>query len=132
MTLTWILASVITIPMGWTIPNTFYRCWEVAGLYNVETTQIYLCNGYKEWHKYHEIAHYYWFEELTDEELEEYNQLFKNSKTFFREYSSTSVKEDFADAYWTYKAKVSIKWYKITPEMKKRQRLAHKLISKYY
>jgi hypothetical protein len=79
--------------------------------------------------KYHEVAHYYWFEKLTEKERESYKKLYSKTKTYFRDYSSTSAEEDFADAFGTAYAKVSIG--KMNPELKKRQRLALKLISKY-
>lgn len=131
MTLTWILASIIVLPMGYTVPWTFLQCGTIWGVYIHETKKIYTCEWVDKFIDYHEIAHYYWYNKLSEKDRQKYTKEYNKAKTYFRAYSSTSVEEDFADAYGTITQSVYLET-EINRELKKRQRLALKLISKYY
>lgn len=133
MTLTWILSSIIFIPIGFHIPESYFKCWEVQWAYIYHTKQIYVCDSdLRKFTTYHEIAHYYWYNNLTEKEKNIYTKHHKRAKSYFREYSSKDVKEDFADAYATKILWVYLDSNKLTTELKYRQRLALKFISKYY
>lgn len=132
MTLTWILTSAIIIPMGFTIPWTLVKCEEVWWAYIKETKQIYVCDtAEKEVTTYHETAHYFWYNFLTEKEKQLYTKQFNKAKSHFREYSSTSAEEDFADAYATISLGVYLNWNKINKDLRKRQLFAYKIINKY-
>lgn len=133
MTLTWILSSIIFIPMGFQIPESYLKCWEVQWIYIDHTKQIYVCDSdLRKFTIYHEVAHYYWYNNLTEKEKNIYTKAYKRAKSHFREYSSKGVEEDFADAYATKILRVYLEGNKLTPELRYRQRLALKFISKYY
>lgn len=51
----------------------------------------------------HEIAHVVWYQYLSEEEKQEYEEIVKNSKMFVNDYSKKNLEEDFAVhvSYWT-------------------------------
>lgn len=100
MTLTWFLASIIIIASGVTVPNTTQVCGRDMGwLYIIPTQQIIYCKWQPIFAKYHEVWHHYYFAILSEEDRQKYNKEYKRATSYFREYSSTSVWEDFADAF---------------------------------
>lgn len=104
MNLTAILASIVVIvlPLWFTIPWTFYKCWIVWGAY--VDWKIYICDVDEntEFYRLHEAGHKVWEEYLTEDQKEQYTKLYRNHRqfwveAFYREYSKMTVKEDFAD-----------------------------------
>ncbi len=101
-----IISTVITVlPIGFTIPETFYKCWDVGGVF--VNWKIYVCD-LNDWnldfYKYHEIAHKVYKEVLTHEQREKYLKLYQSANklwinAFYREYSRSNVEEDFADNF---------------------------------
>ena len=95
------LITFIIIPFGFSIPDSYHKCWEVVASYSHESKIIYLCEwvtGNKEFYKQHEIGHYVWFNILTNEQRAKYKVEFNKSTVFYREYSK-NLEEDFADNY---------------------------------
>lgn len=117
--------------MGYTVPWTFLQCGTIWGVYIHETKQVYTCEWADKFVYYHEVAHYYWYNKLSEKDRQKYVKEYNKAKMYFRVYSSTSAEEDFADAYGTITQSVYLET-EINRELKKRQRLAFKLISKYY
>ena len=124
------IASVIVIylPLGFLIPETFYKCWTVTWVY--VNWVVYVCNvdEHTEFYKIHEIFHKIWNEEMTQEERNKYIALYKEHKklwvnAFFREYWLNSVEEDFADN-WA----IMIQKKRVNPVIMKRIRLIKSLL----
>ena len=84
--------------------SNFDYCDKYNWIYYYEQ-RIEICNTWdKEQMKFtllHELWHYFRYEYMTDEERFNYNSLFVNSKEtdFYREYSTKSINEDFADMF---------------------------------
>lgn len=84
--------------------SKFDYCYEHSWKYYHEK-RIEICDTWnKEQMKFtliHELWHYFRYEYMTDDERFNYNSLFVNSKEtdFYREYSKTSISEDFADMF---------------------------------
>lgn len=103
MTITDIIAStIITIlPLGFLIPETYIKCWDVWGVY--VDGSIYICDlgdGNLEYYRYHEIGHAIWNEHLSKREKEqyihEYNKALKKwLKAFYTYYEMGDAEEDF-------------------------------------
>lgn len=50
----------------------------------------------------HEIGHHVWFTVLTEEERQQYREIFESSDIYVTEYSKTKVEENFAEEYAFY------------------------------
>lgn len=109
MNITLLISSLIiqSIPYGWSVPFTNYKCWDIAASYHHDTQVIYLCEWVeweKDFYKYHEIGHYIYYQVLTDQQRLLYNISYEKSlkqgkKAFYREYWMLDEKEDFADNF---------------------------------
>ena len=94
------LLSTISI-----VISKFEYCDTYHWIYYQQEKKIEVCKTWnKEQMKFtliHELWHYFRYEYMTDEERFNYNSLFVNSKEtdFYREYSTTSITEDFADMF---------------------------------
>lgn len=104
--LTWLI--LIYLPLWSIVPNTYFKCGDIAGYYSIAIQIAYICDIWdKEFTKNHEIGHHIWFNLLTDEAKERYEALYNQAKkqwnkAFLRDYSQTSVIEDFADVWSLY------------------------------
>ena len=47
----------------------------------------------------HEIGHYVWYNELSENDRKEYAQIFGDANKFVSDYATTGVGEDFAEEY---------------------------------
>lgn len=103
MTITDIIAStIITIlPLGFLIPETDIRCWEVWGVY--VDGNVYVCD-LDDWnfevYKYHEIGHVIWNEHLSKRDKQSYKEIYntyanKGLRFFYSDYEMDDVEEDF-------------------------------------
>lgn len=95
------LATIIVLPVGlWGLPIDCNNYW---GAYNIQNKVIYICGGMTTeettFVKYHELAHYFWFNYLNNTQRNKYTILYMNATEFTRPYSKTSVVEDFADNF---------------------------------
>jgi hypothetical protein len=107
--------TIIILPFGGALPGGGVCGDPYSGLYqtiNEKNPTVYVCQqelrGFH-WQEdfilYHEIGHYIWDKKLTDKEKEVYTKQFNETKAKFgsgsqafrREYSYTSVEEDFSD-----------------------------------
>jgi hypothetical protein len=83
------------------------KCGEsnIWGVYIDSSNSIYVCKDpHTEFYTNHELGHHVWFDILTEEERKEYTELYEKAKKkgirfFYREYSRTTVLEDFADNF---------------------------------
>lgn len=109
VSLTWILASAIItyLPLGYTIPWTYYVCWDVWGVY--VDWKIYICavDEHIRFYEEHEKAHLIVDKYLTDEQIEKYKKLYKKHRkiglrAFQREYGHDDWQESLSDDYASY------------------------------
>ena len=99
------LITIVMVPLGWMIGS--HKCWDTAGEYNYESKIIYLCQWVPwdlEFYKYHEVAHFYYFNIMSSIQKEQYHKEYLKaysqwSWSFFREYAYRSEVEDFADNF---------------------------------
>lgn len=109
MLLSTIIASIIVvIAPFWAIVWTF-KCWDIAGSYNLDTKVVFVCDWIQdsEFYKYHEIGHYFYYEILTTKQKEAYHNAYEQAlikwpRAFYREYSMRNEQEDFADMFSLY------------------------------
>jgi len=99
------LITIVMVPFGWMVWT--HKCWDIAGEYNHESKIVYLCE-WVPWDinftKYHEFAHFYYFNILGSIQKEQYHKEYLKaysqwSWSFFREYGYRDEKEDFADNF---------------------------------
>lgn len=118
MTLTGILASAIItyLPLGYTIPWTYYVCWNVWWAYSQET--IYVCAVYAhtDFYKEHETWHLIDDKYLTAEQREQYKKLYNKHRkiglrAFQREYWYNDWQESLADDYASHVLKQKVNIY---------------------
>ena len=112
-----ILASITVtlLPIGFMIPWTNYKCWDVGGVY--VNGKVYVCevDSNREFYTLHEKGHYIYFNVLTEKQKKDYKTIYdkhykKGLKAFYREYSYKSMEESFADdfALWQGNKRVNI------------------------
>jgi len=108
--------TIIYLILGSIVPNTFFKCGDVGWVYVHSAKTAYVCelnDWLTKFYLSHETAHYHWYNTLSEEQrvnyTKEYNKDYKKwIKYFYREYSMSSVEEDFADNYALIVMKVKI------------------------
>lgn len=116
--LTEILASitVVIIPLVFTIPWTFVKCWDVWWAY--VDWKIYLCEweNSNEFNKQHEIGHLVEEKYLTENQRNQYKALYEKHhklwvKAFKREYGYKNWQESFAEDFGSWKTNEKVNIY---------------------
>lgn len=118
MTLTWILASAIItyLPLGYTIPWTYYVCWKVWWAYSQETIYVCAVDEHTKFYKEHETWHLIDDKYLTEEQRDQYKKLYEKHKkiglrAFQREYWYNDWQESLADDYASHVLKQKVNIY---------------------
>lgn len=118
MTLTGILASAIItyLPLGFTVPWTYYTCWDIWGVY--VDWKIYVCavDAHTDFYKEHETGHLIDDKYLTEEQREQYKKLYEKHRkiglrAFQREYGYSDWQESLADDYASHVLKQKVNIY---------------------
>lgn len=99
------IATIVMLPIWWMANG--YKCWTtIWWLYDQDSKTVYICWGMpdQEFILHHELGHYFWFNYLNDLDRSEYRKEYDKAKKiwikgFYRDYSMTSVLEDFADNF---------------------------------
>lgn len=118
MTLTGILASAIIayLPLGYTIPWTYYVCWNVWWAYSQETIYVCAVDAHTDFYKEHETWHLIDDKYLTAEQREQYKKLYNKHRkiglrAFQREYWYNDWQESLADDYASHVLKQKVNIY---------------------
>lgn len=118
MTLTGILASAIItyLPLGYTIPWTYYVCWQVWWAYSQETIYVCAVDAHTDFYKEHETWHLIDDKYLTEEQREQYKKLYNKHRkiglrAFQREYGYNDWQESLADDYASHVLKQKVNIY---------------------
>ncbi len=118
MTLTGILASAIItyLPLGYTIPWTYYVCWQVWWAYSLETIYVCAVDAHTDFYKEHETWHLIDDKYLTAEQREQYKKLYEKHKkigvrAFQREYGYLDWQEALSDDYASHVLKQKVNIY---------------------
>ncbi len=118
MTPTWILASAIItyLPLGYTIPWTYYVCWQVWWAYSQETIYVCAVDEHTKFYKEHETWHLIDDKYLTEEQREQYKKLYNKHRkiglrAFQREYGYNDWQESLADDYASHVLKQKVNIY---------------------
>jgi len=118
MTLTGILASAIItyLPLGYTIPWTYYVCWNVWWAYSQETIYVCAVDAHTDFYKEHETWHLIDDKYLTAEQREQYKKLYEKHRkiglrAFQREYWYNDWQESLADDYASHVLKQKVNIY---------------------
>ena len=118
MTLTGILASAIItyLPLGYTIPWTYYVCWQVWWAYSQETIYVCAVDAHTDFYKEHETWHLIDDKYLTAEQREQYKKLYNKHRkiglrAFQREYWYNDWQESLADDYASHVLKQKVNIY---------------------
>jgi hypothetical protein len=101
-----IISTFISIlPLGFLIPETWLKCWDVWWVYTrIEENiwKIYVCD-LKDWnidfYKHHEIAHKIWNEVLSEKQKKEYDKYYRKANKFTSTEGQLNIEEDFCDNY---------------------------------
>jgi len=129
------LLATLLLAVTVTMSNFSFCDGEIAWKhtrYNTKPSEIRICTWYtpKEtvFFLVHELGHEYWFKIMTDQEREEYNELYNkrvHTLDVMREYGKKNVEEDFADIFALVILKKKV-WYKSENFTRKTE-----LVSKY-
>ena len=118
MTLTWFLASIVVIvlPLWFTIPWTYYVCWQVWWAYSQETIYVCAVDEHTDFYKEHETGHLIDDKYLTEEQREQYKKLYEKHRkiglrAFQREYGYNDWQESLADDYASHVLKQKVNIY---------------------
>jgi len=118
MTLTGILASAIItyLPLGYTIPWTYYVCWNVWWAYSLETIYVCAVDAHTDFYKEHETWHLIDDKYLTAEQREQYKKLYNKHRkiglrAFQREHWYNDWQESLADDYASHVLKQKVNIY---------------------
>ncbi len=118
MTLTGILASAIItyLPLGYTIPWTYYVCWQVWWAYSLETIYVCAVDAHTDFYKEHETWHLIDDKYLTAEQREQYKKLYNKHRkiglrAFQREYWYNDWQEALSDDYASHMLKQKVNIY---------------------
>lgn len=118
MNLTAILASIVVIvlPLWFTIPWTYYVCWNVWWAYSLETIYVCAVDAHTDFYKEHETWHLIDDKYLTAEQREQYKKLYEKHRkiglrAFQREYWYNDWQESLADDYASHVLKQKVNIY---------------------
>jgi hypothetical protein len=93
--------------LGYDLDDDYYKHLNSSGIYKPSKKEIVVFGNRIGSTKdvlgtsHHETGHYNWYEQMTDVQRKEWNEIYNKTNVYVSDYSKTNVREDYAEVFMT-------------------------------